>query len=437
MTVRVWRSEGTLAAAVGWLRAPWNWAARPVGSNYERTIYVLLFALLIAVRVPRILLEGRFWAEEGSIFFANAWKLPWRDALLLPYAGYLNLVANFAGILARYLPPLWAAPYASTGLALLIQCTPAILIVSSGLDWLRSRAVLVAALLIVAIPPLSQEVLLSSIHGQFHLALAAAIVLVAKPSAGPVGLLQGLVLLIAPLSGPAAWVLAPLFALRAVIDRSWPGAAQGLILCTGLIVQLTFFVVEVPQRIIGAPPSLLGAIVLVKHVIAPFVPLPLISPGYFLSGFDEAGGPIWPLILVIILFAAAVGAAILHPREAPIWLLLSGALMAGSGYVGGLGSKLDLLQVLQGGRYAFVPQVLFGLALLCWSVIHSGNGRFLARAAVVWLLAVGITDYFKQPQIQGGPPWRAEVLKWQQNPRYNLQIWPPGWSVTLPAKGRQ
>ena len=88
------------------------------------------------------------------------------------------------------------------------------------------------------------------------------------------------------------------------------------------------------------------------------------------------------------------------------------------------------------GRYAFAPQVLLALALLSWSVIHPGTARIWARGAVAWLLIVGLSEYFptKDWPVQGGPPWPGEVQKWQQDTNYVLQIWPPGWSMTLRSK---
>ena len=50
-------------------------------------------ALLICLRMPEIVIRGRFWAEEGVVFFHNAWTLPWSKALLTPLGGYLPLIA--------------------------------------------------------------------------------------------------------------------------------------------------------------------------------------------------------------------------------------------------------------------------------------------------------------------------------------------------------
>lgn len=50
-------------------------------SEAIRLCLVLAFALLIAARIPAVFLVGRFWAEEGVIFYQNAVSEAWWLAL--------------------------------------------------------------------------------------------------------------------------------------------------------------------------------------------------------------------------------------------------------------------------------------------------------------------------------------------------------------------
>jgi hypothetical protein len=377
------------------LRTLRDWLASPSGSNSERFLCVVAFALLIVMRQPQIVLQGRFWGEEGNVFFVHAWTMPWYQALFLPYAGYLNLIANLAGVLARHLAPLWAAPYVSTGLALIIQCIPAVLIVTSRDDWLQRRVVIGAALLIIAMELFSYDVSLTSIGSQFYLALAAAMILALEPRSGVVGTLQRFVLFVAPLSGPASWALLPLFAARAAVDRSRFRALQTVILFAGVTVQGVFFFGHTDARHIGISPTLLGAIVLAKHVITPILNSRW-GQGVvnaFVHSFGEAGGPAWPLAIVIVLFAIVLTAVVRFPHKAPLWLFCAGVAMAAISYAGGLGQKIAMLHTLWPGRYALAPQVLFDLCLLSWCVLHRGRVRFWAGCAVAWLIIMCVWDY--------------------------------------------
>jgi hypothetical protein len=47
---------------------------QPVRNTRERVLFVLGFAVLTAIRFPNAPWYGRFWAEEGSLFYANAWS---------------------------------------------------------------------------------------------------------------------------------------------------------------------------------------------------------------------------------------------------------------------------------------------------------------------------------------------------------------------------
>jgi len=408
-----------------------DWLAKPPGSNFERVVCVAIFALIIIMRQPRVLLQGRFWAEEGNVFFERAWNLPWYRALFLPFAGYLNLIANLAGVLAHHFAPLWAAPYVSTTIALLIQCVPAALIVTSRANWLQHRVIVGAALLMIAMMGYSVEISLSSIGSQFYLALAAALVLGFEPRSGAVGALQWFVLLVAPLSGPASWALLPLFALRAFLDRSRARTVQTFILLTGVLLQVIFFYGSATGRGIGISPSLFGGAVLANNVIGPFVQghLNTAIRSALAASFSDGRAPLWPLGIVTVLGAAAFAALLRLNDKAPVWLFSAGVAMTTIAYAGALGEKSGLL--LYAGRYAFSPQVLFELCLLIWCVIHRGSVRFWFGCAFAWLVIVSFLDY---RWVQLGPPWRPEVQKWEHDNSYPMKIWPQGWTMTLPGR---
>src|SRR5262245_333824 len=70
----------------------------------ERALLVAAFALLTFLRFPSASLNGRFWAEEGSVFYAHTWTSPFAEALLFSYGGYLNFVANTSALLAYFAP---------------------------------------------------------------------------------------------------------------------------------------------------------------------------------------------------------------------------------------------------------------------------------------------------------------------------------------------
>ena len=72
-------------------------------SNRKKEILFFVLLLIIFYRSPYILLHGRFAAEEGSIYFANAYKYGFFYSFFFVdfKSGYLNLWSNISGIVAN------------------------------------------------------------------------------------------------------------------------------------------------------------------------------------------------------------------------------------------------------------------------------------------------------------------------------------------------
>ncbi|HZV81410.1 MAG TPA: hypothetical protein VFF53_04500, partial [Geobacteraceae bacterium] len=72
----------------------WRKDERPGGMRESVTVRVLLtlaIALFVAWRQPELLTAPRFWAEEGTNFFAYAYAHSWWENLLHPQFGYYTL----------------------------------------------------------------------------------------------------------------------------------------------------------------------------------------------------------------------------------------------------------------------------------------------------------------------------------------------------------
>jgi hypothetical protein len=405
----------------------------PVTGTPQRALLVAAFASLIALRFPQVLEHGRFWAEEGSVFYANAWTMPWWRALLATHSGYLNLIANAAGLLA-YLAPIKAAPYVSSTVALLVYCCAASLVVFARDDWLQMRIVVLAALLLIATPPGTDEVWLNSINSQFIVIVCVGLVLALAPAKGGLGVLQACILVIAPLSSPGSWCLLPLFGLRAVLEGSRERWLQGAMMLPGLLLQMLFFFTPA-QRSFGIDPLLLNAAILAKHVLLPWL-------GHNLAAEPIEGVRIflaqsrypWLLFAVIPALLAIGAITATRPRQPALWFFLAAAATAAVGYIAADG-KPFLISVLGASRYAYAPQVLFGLSLLAWGSTQAGATAIAARILVAWLLLVGAYGYFRPSAeiFASGPNWSKEVNRWQREPKYRLGIWPRGWTMRLPA----
>lgn len=409
-----------------------------------RLALVIAFTALVCARLPDVSQHGRFWAEEGRLFYYRASTMPWHEALLAPFAGYLNLSASAAAIIARYTVPVEYAPWVTTGLGLLAQCCPAVILVTSSDVWLRSRLVLVGGLLIIATAPLCEEIWLQTIGAQFHLTLCCALILALDaPKAGR-RWFRYVLLFLGPLSGPSAIALIPLFLVKSVIEKEWARLSQCIVIIAGGLIQLVGFYGHEAGRSYGIAPTILVCVIFIKHLVVPLAGKEIASNESFkireLIAVHRY--PVWQVFITAGAFALLAATLTFKRAKPAIWLFTSACVLAIISYYGAINGGQRLLLIGNDERYSFVPEVLVALSLL--NVAGSARPHFfsnsypngivawLSRAIVVWLIAVGCQDVASP--ISGsahGPNWRHEIELWRRDHTHKIAIWPQGWFMSL------
>ena len=422
-------------------------AAR-VFSVRQRLALLAGFALLVILRLPLAWVQGRFLGEEGSIFLAFAWHRPALEALLRSFGGYLNLAANGATLLAARLVrggmlPLESAPYLTMVTALLFQLLPAALILTGQARWLANRWAVLAALLIVAISPMTEEVFLNVLHIQFHLALCTGLILALEvPPRRSARIGYWTVLFVAPLCGPGAIVLLQLFALRALIERDRGRLAQTAVFAVGTALQLFVFFTPSPVRGAFLDPGALAAVMVVRLAALPYLTSGLANVLGTLTYNSYITGGIgwWAMVAASITYFGALMAVALRDRHDPaIWLLLSGLAIGAASFGGGM-IAVDPYQwfsVGAGERYNFLPLVLLTLALIVIAMRQDGRFRRISATLVMLTLITGAIG-FNQPikAMRNGPSWRAEVAAWRADHDHPLVLWPQEWTADLSDRAR-
>jgi hypothetical protein len=392
---------------------------------------LLAYAALVCLRMPQIVLHGRFWAEEGAVFFRRAWDQPARQALWAPYGGYLNIVANGTTLLARWAVPLDAAPYVTSLAGLIFQLLPPLLLLTARDRWLRPWAVRLAGVGLLLFIPASEEIWLQTLHCQFELALCCGILVSLEARTGPsLGLL-----VLAPLAGPVAIALCPLFVLRAALERNGARVLQCGAICAGAAVQIALFLSLVPGRAYAFDPLTNLSVVALRHLAIPLLGMHAAEQvNTTLRATLAAGHVPWLAMGLPLLILGSLGAALLrrglgHPG---VWFFAGFVLTAGFSYFGAIGGGPALLDVLNNQRYSVVPQSLLELAVLA---LAATAGAWGARCAAAWLLLVGITNYWiVAPPTRTGPDWRAEIAAWRAEPAHVLRIWPRPWTLEIKRK---
>ncbi len=381
------------------------------------------------------------------MFLAYAWHFPWREALFRPFAGYWNLGAAASTVLLvqlvkNGLVSLERAPYVTMGIALFCQLLPAVLILAGRARWLGNRLAIIAALLIIATAPATEEVFFNVMHIQFHLALCAALILALDvPSAWWGRAAYAMLLFAAPLCGPGAMVLVPLFGLRALVDLDKDRLAQLAALAAGAAVQLLFFyspsAVRGPSQSLG---TVLGAI-FVRMIALPFLGTEEAYKAAALIYDQQQGGEssFWLFAAAALIVFAALLVVAVKRRDSAVWLLLSALSIGGVSLAFGMITTkgIDSFSIFGSERYNFLPDVLLGLTLVTLATRRSFREQPLYAALCGMMIMVGALHYRKPlKDFAEGPSWPAQVRAWHSDHRHLLAVWPGRWTADLSDQAR-
>ncbi|MGE5558288.1 MAG: hypothetical protein ACM3WV_06700 [Bacillota bacterium] len=200
--------------------------------------FLAILALLMFLREPELLLQPRFWAEEGAVYFKTAYDLPWYKSLFMPQQGYYGLFPNLVAIIAN-LVPLEFAPGIATFFAFLVQLLPFVIIFwgkSSYWDTIWKK-VLIS--LLVLFTWATNEVWLNTINSQFYLVLTTFLILLTDSAATSKkqNIFYYFMLVLSGLSGVVSTFLTPFFIYRAVKDKNKNAAVQAWIITGCAIIQ--------------------------------------------------------------------------------------------------------------------------------------------------------------------------------------------------------
>lgn len=445
----------------------------------EESAWVLgLLAVLALARAPSLLISPRFWAEDGTVYFAYARSHGLLESLfLVPTtsgpAGYLNLAANLPAWIAAHFVPLEWAPLVPTIFALVIQLLPAWLVLQGRLPAFpcpfQRR---LAALVMIVSPPLLSEVWGNATNSQVFLGLAASLILAESTedwTSRDFGLRLG-ILALASLSGPYTIFLAPLFLFRAfhrAVPFQRPAAEPtegplarsrtrrlALLITTAALFQgaayaWTIQAVGLADRSLGGGPlgarlaAILHADLLqgllgeqggtaVASVLGLLKAIERLSAEGLADAHLRSAGWLSLGLLLAVAGALAAGAATgarsrrtsrsyrllaMMPALSALWISLAVGLAVG-----------PLVTV---ERYSVLPGLLWLLAAI--AAIHDPRSflrRWACRWVLVFALGLGALGYFQEVPasslglVEGRPDWSREVARWRQDSVRLLSIWP-------------
>jgi hypothetical protein len=350
--------------------------------------------LAIISRLPGALLHPQFFAEDGWIWYEQAYNLHWLGSLGIPQAGYMQTFPRLVAGVALLFPMRWA-PLIMNLAGAVVQALPVTALLSYRCaPWGPVRVRMWMAALYLAIPD-APEIHVVLTNAMWHLALLQALLAFSVPPLTWRGRTSDVTLFaIAGITGPFCIPLLPAVAVYWWMRRQcWTLVVLG-VMSLGLVIQVLSILHAVKRP--GAP---LGAI--------PVRLLRIIAGNIFIDSMVGSGGPNLPISLLVCAAIGGLGIMVWTWRSAPLALRLY-SVFAVLVLIASLRDPLllpssaprwEVLANATGIRYWFLPSLMFlwSAAWCAWE----GRTR-LARYAgmcVLLLTMIGVVRKWTYP------PW--------------------------------
>lgn len=395
--------------------------------------YVALAIAILVVRRPDAVLHPQFWAEDGKVYYADAYNRG-LDALLSSAAGYLVLAPRLVAQVAQPLG-LANAPALFNLVGFVIQLAPALFILSSRFEravpqlWVRA----LIGTLYLLVP--NYELHVAVTNAQWHLALVMCMVVAAEPPRSLAWRCFDLTtIVLGGLSGVLVVVVAPIALVRwAFSHHRWYGVVALAASITALLQLKTVHDTGRAQLPLGAGLRSLVRI-LADRVIVPGLTgeqNPAIYSDHWWHGL------LWATLLVLSTLALAVYAAV---RGSPGLRVLLAFWT--------IGLALSLLNPLivpnglqwpamvsgEGGiRYFLIPTVGF-VVLVVWGLSRlPAAPRAVIGVALGAVLVAGTSAHPQYPALLDRNPAAAAstLAAAPVGTVVDIPINPAGWSMSL------
>ncbi len=423
-------------------------ARQSVWSEAQKIALLFGCILLLILREPRFLGSPRFWAEEGSRYFAYAYTHGWYDALAHADLGYIALWPNLATTIAANLVPLEHAPLVTTLFAAVVQVIPIMVIVwSNGAFW-NGFVTKVVGCFAVVFAPLSHEIWFNTVNSQFYFLLITLLVSIEDANAKRARrIMRRVLLVVAGLTGAVSLFLLPVFVVKAAQEKHRERVVQAVLLAACAVVQGAVFWsshagADASRQVVADVP-LFAAVVWVQSIVMSTLgwERAASTSRLIISVRDASRGTFVGMGIALLLAEAMMLWAVARrPWVKERWVLVLGyvCILVGC-YAFSLGIDIAyLLGAGNGQRYFYVANVTFWLLLLQNIRIDT---RDTARAwsivcVVVLTIALvgGVQNYRRMGTEQRDwPRWQAEVAQWRNDSTYCPHIAPAPWRMCLGA----
>lgn len=216
-------------------------AVRPgaIGRAADIGLHAAVFAVAFAIvcsRRPDAVFNAQFFAEDGAVFYRDAYQYG-LHSLLLTYSGYFHTLLRLVALFAQLFPFSWA-PLIMNFIGITVQVLPVNALLSSRFSQIAFPLRLLAGFTYLALPN-TFEIDANVTDVQWHLALLACVLLLALPARNRGWkVFDAIVLVLTSLSSPMGILLVPVAAVLWWKRRNtWSATTLGL-LSPGAVLQV-------------------------------------------------------------------------------------------------------------------------------------------------------------------------------------------------------
>ncbi|MBZ0112159.1 MAG: hypothetical protein K8J08_06855 [Thermoanaerobaculia bacterium] len=384
-------------------------------------VSLLTVTAILFWRKPDAFLNPQFWAEDGVVFFQQAY-IEGSHSLVVTYSGYFHLIPRLVAWFVE------AAPYrfapAFYNLAGLGGMWAVVAMLHS--PRLRLPVPSAYALVPVLVPHLTGEVFVSLTNVQWPLALLLLLTVLQEPPQRLLPLLGDvLIIVLVGLTTPLIVLLVPFLTLRAYLHRSWrlgTEAAMGWVIAS---LQLLAF----RQNPTFVPPSpgyepsswiellghkTIGTLFLGNEVPYQHSPLMFVVIGGLLGGLA-----VWRLCAV-----GSLGTRFTLPS------LLFGLLATGAAFYK-FRHAVDLLVPAPAAvRYFYVLWVIACWALITLVLKDGSKARVPAALMLAIILHSSFTTTFRTPPLRDFR-WKSYEARLEAKEHLRIPVNPRGWRIEV------
>ena len=397
---------------------------------WPTVVPTLIFLLTLVLRSPGLFTHPRFWAEEGTLYYAQLQHLGFAQGITHVINGNYQFLTNAIVEVSLFAPVRWSA-FATTYLSLAVAIVCAWMIaefyaVRHFPLWAAS-----AVCALFALQPAGYEVFLSATNVQWVTSVMGLLLAVSKghPATSRTATLRFVLLLACGLTGTTTCILLPLFAVGALRRRTPYGWCLLGTLMVATVVQGT--VVATHQDDLQRRPFALTSdapLTLVLQVVfAQAVPVNILD--HVGAAFIGQTGAILCLNLVVLaallVFArSARGQIDGLTRET----LLGGIIIVSLiNEFGALGTATGMALGLSGSRYFFLGAtcllILIGVCMPTGSLIIRLSARvFMTLAALNGLATAAFASWTKV--YLEGPSVAEQVNQCDSQTQCEIRVWP-------------